>query len=269
LGVSPAKPEDLWCIKDGRARPEPQLCGWGNTGKKDEKGDLIWGWVHPVLIPYLDSDGEVIAIRPHKGNVAGQPPRLYVARYLKGCELPQRKHPAHCVVTEGEFKSCALRWAFQGGVGVAALPGISQAKNYRVMEELKGWLLHHCRPEKIVVAFDNEEKGDPRLPGFKADERKRYDAEIWASYLAIVLQRTFGIGAVARLPDEWRDANGKADWDGKLALHANAASPQEDKARLPTIRAAFSAVLMKAVPAQEYRQGKIVPGLHRPGSKHH
>ena len=249
-------------IKDGRARPEPQLCGWGNTGRKDERGELVWGWVHPVLIPYLDSEGEVIAIRPHKGGSAGQPPRLFVARYLKppvadgqSPTLPVKKTPAHCVVTEGEFKAMALFWVFQGDVAAAALPGISQAKNYRVMEELRAWLLYCCRPEKIVVAFDNEEKGDPRLPGFKADERKRYDAEIWASYLAIVLQRTFGAGAVARLPDGWRDKNGKADWDGHLAVHANAASPQEEAASRQTIRAEFSAVLMRAVPANEFRQG--------------
>jgi hypothetical protein len=34
--------------------------------------------------------------------------------------------------------------------------------------------------------------------------------------LAIVLKKEFGEALVARLPNEWRDKNGKADWDGRL-----------------------------------------------------
>jgi hypothetical protein len=181
----------LWKWDGGRCRPEPQLYGWGNTGKKDERGDLIWGWVYPILIPYFDETGEVVAIRPHKGNTAGRPGRLFVARFVKGSaerlaleQGTNQPRPAICVVTEGEFKACALYWVFEGRTGAAAMPGISQSKNYSIMEELKKWLRDQNPTEGVVVAFDSEQKGDPALPGFKPDRRKRFESEIWARYRA-------------------------------------------------------------------------------------
>ena len=208
----------LYQRRDGRCRPASQMYGMGNTGKKDAHGDVIWDWVHPILIPYFNEDGEVVALRPHKGGVEGMPSRLFIARFKKGAPGTARSfRPAHCVITEGEFKACALYWAFEQKVGTAALPGISQSKNYRVMEDLKDWIRNDLLAEKIVVAFDNEEKGNPKLPGFKPDKRKRYDADIWGQYLALRLGKEFGTTLVCRLPEGWRDKNGKADWDGALA----------------------------------------------------
>ena len=214
--------------EDGKFRPQPQLCGYGNTGKKDERGQLMWeDNVCPVLISYFDRAGKWVDIRPHKGNVPGRRPRLYVVRFAEGWvpplwfnppPPPRDYKPTLCVITEGEFKAMALHFSTRGKLGVAAIPGISMATNFAVMEELKEWLLVDCRPERVIVAFDNEEKGNPRLPGYKADKRKRYDAEIWARYLAITLEKTcVREAAVCRLPDAWRDANGKADWDSAIA----------------------------------------------------
>lgn len=224
-GLSPKYTEDelvsagLWKRDGEECRPQPQLCGWGMMGKDE------WGWAHPILIPYFDEEGQVIALRPHKGNVPGERPRLFVATDCHAEAAPARAEGdgSTRVITEGEFKACAVYWVFGGKAGAAALPGISQAKNFLVMQELKSWLATGRRPERVVVAFDNEEKGDSRLPGFKADKRKRFDAEIWARYLAIVLKRECGEATVARLPDEWRDAKGKADWDGRLGAVMNAA----------------------------------------------
>jgi hypothetical protein len=216
----------LWKMEGKTGRPQPQLCGYGNTGEKDKHKDLIWGYVNPILIPYFDKDGEVIALRPHKGNIPGEKARLFVAGFKKGWGAERIKgSQPHKVVTEGEFKACAIYWAFDGKVGAAAIPGIQQSKNYAVMEELKSWLWGDGRavPKKIVVGFDNEEKGDPRLPGFKPDRRKRFEAVVWARYLAYMLKKEFGRALVARLPDGWRDANGKADWDGRMAALAAAA----------------------------------------------
>jgi hypothetical protein len=209
----------LYKKKDGRCRPEPQLCGLGRTNKKDAAGNFIWDWTNPILIPYFDKYGELMAIRPHKGGVAGQPSRLYVARWRKNAGGRQNAEfkAAHCVVTEGEYKAMALHTVFDGKVGVAALPGIQQGKNYTVLEELKEWLRNDCAPEKLIVAFDSEEKGDPKLPGFKPDKRRRFDSEVWARYLAIKLEQSFCAARVCNLPKEWRDENGKADWDGALS----------------------------------------------------
>jgi hypothetical protein len=70
----------------------------------------------------------------------------------------------------------------------------------------------------MVVAFDNEEKEDPKLESFKADWRKRHDAVIWARYLATALATKLRVqGQVCVLPKGWRNEKGKADWDGALA----------------------------------------------------
>jgi hypothetical protein len=48
--------------------------------------------------------------------------------------------------------------------------------------------------------------------------QKRHEPTIWARYLAMALSRQLHIrGEVSMLPVEWRDAKGKADWDGALA----------------------------------------------------
>jgi hypothetical protein len=247
--------------KDGKCLPAPQLYGMGNAGRKNEHGEVIWNWVRPILIPYFDRDGEVIAIRPHRGGVAGQPSRLFVARFRKDCKLPiagsRNFKPLRCIVTEGEFKACALYWVFDGQAGVAALPGISQSKNYLVLEDLKEWLRTDCSPERLVVAFDNEEKGDPKLPGFKPDKRKRFDAEIWARYLAIILDKSICETRVCRLPNEWRDAKGKADWDGAMARMVASVRGDSDAAWAAAkvhVREQFSNALGAAVGTRELKQ---------------
>ena len=129
--------------------------------KKDQGGDVVWGQTHPILIPCFDQDGEVIAIRPHKGGMPGERSRLFLATFAAEVPPPNgtpgidRKYgPGHCVVTMGEFKACAVYWAFAGEVGTAAIPGISQSKNFTVFEELKEWLQHDCVVEKLVAAFE-------------------------------------------------------------------------------------------------------------------
>jgi len=197
-------------------RPNAQWCGWGRTNEKDDKGEWIWGQTFPVIIPYFDAAGTLTGLRPHKGGIRGVPPQLYVPRLPGG---PPGKKPSSVIITEGEFKVAALAAVLGPAVGVAAIPCISMAKNARLMEELERFLSEECCPRKIVIAFDNEDKGTKGLPGYKAMERDRYDTDAWAWYLAIVLGRKFcgqnGV-RVLRLPDSWR-VNGKCDWDGRLA----------------------------------------------------
>jgi hypothetical protein len=129
------------------------------------------------------------------------------------------------VITEGEFKARALQAVLSSVApqqfGVAALPGISMAKNHVCLTELHEWL-KGVTPERIVIVYDSEEKGDPNLPAFKANPRKRHDAQIWARYLANLLNRDGYDSVVGILPVEWRNPQtGKSDWDSRLADRIN------------------------------------------------
>jgi len=82
-------------------------------------------------------------------------------------------------------------------------------------EELDGWL-REVRCRRVIVAYDNEVKDDPKSSRYQPDERRRHDAQIWARYLATDLHQKLHIfGEVCVLPKEWL-VDGKADWDGAL-----------------------------------------------------
>jgi hypothetical protein len=235
----------LWLPEDRKRskprRPNSQFCGAGmvrklRDGEKVVKGEWadedgnVWGWAEPVIIPYFDERGELIGLRPHKGNgrsetVVGAA-KIYIPRAPFVTDKPESFYTV--VITEGEFKAAALWQTLGGGsgekfpIGVCAMPGISFAKNYEVREQLDEWL-RMVRCAEVIVAYDNEEKGDARLASFKADPRKRHDAQIYARYLATDLHEKLHIrGKVCVLPNEWRNESGKADWDGALAQFATA-----------------------------------------------
>lgn len=217
-----------------------QFYGYGIVGKNsklghsyDRKNEFEWGFCEPVLIPYFDEQGELIHLRPHKGMLAGVNPRLYVPRSSAAF---RRLHPElytwweerfdNVVITEGEFKAAALwemvgQGLFQSNIrgelyGICSMPGITMSKNYGVRMDLEEWI-QAVGAKKVIVSFDNEEKSDPKLPSYKPDYRRRYESEVWARYLAVDLSRKLHIeGQYLQLPDEWRDKNGKADWDGVL-----------------------------------------------------
>lgn len=239
-------------------RPAGQFFGWGRVGKKKavvasgeedyddlSTDDYEWarkesGLVNPVLIPYRDDRGRLVGLRPHKGFPKGQLPRLYVASRVVG---------AVALVTEGEFKAAAVADVLRD-VSVAALPGIQMCKNLNVWEDLTAWL-RHCAPREVVVVFDNEEKGDPRLPGFKANLEDRFDAHVWSRVLAERLEREGYRVRISVLPDGWRDEKGKADWDGALArFRGRGLSVQ-------AIEKEFRAVLANGLRRWEFRQLKF------------
>lgn len=241
---------------EDRVIPNRQFYGWGLMGslermrragkavpagaKVDAEGNA-WFWTEPVLIPYweefMGEDGvtvlDMVGLRPHKGGAKGQPSRLYVPMEVKEDGVSHddklRSKFSAVVVCESEFKAAAIWWVFRGtrfAVGACGLPGISQGANEGVRWPMVEWM-REVGARKVVVAFDSEEKGDPRLPGWKADPKKRYDAEAWSRYLAKwtsyqdietgVESRDRFDGLVGVLPATWRDASGKADWDGVLA----------------------------------------------------
>ncbi len=215
----------LWVKRDEEFKPNTQFYGWGIIGKKkaqsvNEDGakteqDFDWGWCYPILIPYFDAAGKVTALRPHKGmrkREEGGRPRLYVVRQGGQAEPIGTET---VVISEGEFKAAAIKEILPE-VAAASMPGINMAKFPPVQEELIEWL-RRVSPRKVIIAYDNEEKADKRLPSYKPDPSRRHQTQIWARFLAGLLAARGFNALVAWLPVGWRDEKGKADWDGALA----------------------------------------------------
>lgn len=241
----------LWLEADAKRklprRPNTQFCGKGQMGKKangdrrNKDDKWLWGWCEPVLIPYFNEAGKLMKLRPHKGGapsgtMAGRE-RIYVPRDYRRCADPV-KAAAHgagpvksetlhgagmvekfftVVICEGEYKAAAVWQTIGAGrpdggepVGACAIPGISFARNIELRADLETWLeAVGCR--KVIVAFDDEDKSNKPM-------RLRHDAVKYARYLAIDLANKLHLrGTYAVLPQEWRNAKGKADWDGALA----------------------------------------------------
>ncbi len=259
------------------AKPNAQFCGLGIKGK-DAKGEVQWDWVNPILIPYWGPNGELLDLRAHKGSTASGRPRLYVARFgaLAGNDhgsAESRPTPQCVVICEGEFKACAVAAALGGLVHAVALPGISMARDdsagsYPLVQDLHAEL-KRVGVKRVAVVFDNEEKGDPKLASFKADDHKRYDTQIWSRYLAISLAAKNYDAKVGWLPDSWRDEKGKADWDGALARLRDGTYAKHGKdgsneggnpATAAEIRKLFLAVLKEARPGNEFAQLGLFDG---------
>ena len=243
--------------------PNTQYCGWGVAGKNKDSGEEEWDWTFPILIPYVNEAGEVIDLRVHKRTQKAQHPRLYLPRPLKGHRdkfTPADGGPADprfVAWTEGEFKGAALFQALWDQSAIAALPGISMSKP--LWGDIEDLVIELGMRRQSIVVFDNEDKSTPGLPGYKEEKWKRFDSEVWARYLARRIARTGFTAKVGHLPNDWRDAKGKADWDGALALliersKASGSSPEEvwDKCS-GRIRLLFLEVLREAVAADEVR----------------
>ena len=209
-------------------KPNPQFYGMSLVEKRDEHGRKVRDaagetiieclWNNPILIPYFDEVGDLVHLRPHKGMMRDKTPRFYVARPARAWRAA---HPATApartpfgIVTEGEFKAGAIWQATAAaGVSAAALPGITMVKT--LFGEIVEWL-EESGIRQVVVAYDNEEKGNPELPGYTEEKWKRYEAQVWARFLARLLGKEGYDPRVGMLPDAWRNAKGKADWDGRL-----------------------------------------------------
>lgn len=245
-------------------KPSGQLYGYGVVGKKKrlpaellESGDFddlddddfVWahkegGLCNPILIPYYVC-GELVGLRPHKGFPKGQHPQLYLAGGRLAPEQCKR-----AVIVEGELKATALQDVLGKDWAVASVPGITQVKNMHVSAGILNWL-KRIGARTVVVVFDNEEHGDPKLPSFRPHLEDRFEAEIWARVCAVRLDREGYDARVGHLPDEWRNANGKADWDSALAAMLQAGKPRAE------IRTAFENVLQAAIRIKELDKAKL------------
>jgi hypothetical protein len=252
-------------VRTGNAtKPSGQYYGYGVVGKKKrlspallasgefddfDEDDFVWahketGHCNPILIPYFDLQGKIIAVRPHKGFPKGQKPRLYVAG---------GRHPVlkcrQAVIVEGEFKAAALQDVIGDQWAVASVPGITQVKNFHVWGDILFWL-RSLDARTVVVVFDNEEHGDPQLPGFRPQAEERHEAEVWARVCAVRLKKEGYEARVGQLPDAWRNEQGKADWDSALARMLAAGEPR------PAIQAQFLNVLQQAIPVADLSKAR-------------
>ncbi len=179
-----------------------------------------------IIIPYIDGAGRIIGLRPHKRGLSTRDHRKEEVDefYNKTSEnlriiygevfLHDRpKEWEHsCVICEGEFKASGVAQCGIPAIGFQGIEYFAQNKQSEQAIEATVKMLTQNKIREVVVVFDNEEKGDK--PFFE-----RFNAEIWARYTALVLE-DHGIKALfGVLPESWRDAKGKADWDGRLAWH--------------------------------------------------
>lgn len=195
----------------------PVLNELGRKVKSDGETVTKCVWNNPILIPYFDEAGELVHLRPHKGMMRGKAPRFYACRPGKAALalFPPAHYPQFGLMTEGEFKAGALWQLFRKDAVTGALPGITMAKP--LFADIEEWV-SESEARQVIVGYDNEEKGDPKLKhAYQEDKWRRYDAQIWARYLARQLGKEGYEAKVCVLPNEWRDAKGKADWDGQLA----------------------------------------------------
>lgn len=175
-----------------------------------------------ILIPYIERDGEITKIRPHKLGFKGDGASIYCPALLH----PGRKD---LIITEGEFKAAA---GYEIGLNIVAIPGIQSFIKTRLsdLEEF----LHIQNIESVTILFDREIKDDPKLANFKKNWRSRHDTEISAYVMAEKLH-----GRVAEFPDSWMD-QGKCDVDHAVGV------------RKKTLEDFNTSVLKKAMEPQKY-----------------
>lgn len=195
-----------------------------------------------VIIPYLDAPGEnggqgegggpepeVYHLRPHKLGFKDVAPQSYSKSFLSS-------RPKTIVFTEGEFKAAAL--SAEWGIPALAVPGVSSfAKIY--FDRLVG-VLREYEIEKIVIIYDNEEKGDSTLPNYKEKLEDRFDTPFYAYIMGYKLAKEGFQAVVGNLPNEWRE-NGKIDFDMALAQGRTKADIEK--------------VIQAAVPPKEFLNG--------------
>lgn len=189
-----------------------------------------------ILIPFLDPEGRVYNLRPHKLNFPESGSQVYIPYDLI-------TSTEKLVLAESEFKavaSCLM------GVPAIGLPGISSFSKTKLPALVD--ILRRLECREIVVCFDNEIKDDPALPKYKPDFRQRYDTMIYEYIMAYSLKRIGLRASVARLKDSWR-VDGKADIDGVLAMKV----PHEE----------YQKLIIEAKSPQEYRKSWDLPDLHK------
>lgn len=158
-----------------------------------------------IIIPYLNEDGQVYHLRPHKKGLKDVTIEVYQARNLVG-------NAGEIILTEGEFKAVA---GMQYGIPTIAIPGIQSFSKTHLPRLVE--LLNRHKVRKITIIFDNEVKDDPQFRDrYKENPMDRYDTPLYACYMAQLLRKENFETVIGQLPNGWR-VNGKIDIDGALA----------------------------------------------------
>lgn len=189
-----------------------------------------------ILIPYINQDGTVRKIRPHKLGFAGDSPQVYRTRSSYG------QGPV-CIVTESEFKAIAAECFGYPAIGIPGISSMGGENLNTFVDTVKTMAF-----SEFVICFDNEIKSDPALPNFKPRWKDRYDTIIWAYIMARHLISAGKVVRVATLPAAWMD-KGKIDIDTALA---QGRAPEQ-----------FAAVVSDAQPPEEYLAKAPIPDVHR------
>lgn len=222
------------------------LCG--RIFREDEEAKQgHWEDYENIIIPYIDADGRIIGLRPHKRGLSNGDFREESAsefyekeynnlRIIYGeCFLTDRpeRHAHRCVICEGELKAAALRRCGIPAIGFQGIHFLRQNKETRqAVRDLVAMLRKH-KIREVIVVFDNEDKSHKPA-------HQRFEAEIYARYTALMLEDEGFKALFGMLPDEWREGGekqpdgsvikAKADWDGRLAWHYRKAKGDHAKA---------------------------------------
>ncbi len=165
------------------------------------KGGAVWQAfaAEPSTLPEPNV-ARLIALRTHKLWAWGAQPHCW-------------QTPSGHGTIRMEGKDCR--------VGVVALPGIHfgrlEGGTWQVADELRE-CLRLTRTRTASVFYDNEEKGDERLPGFQERVDRRFDSVAQGLFLARDLWKVNVAGQFGMIPNEFRNPQtGKVDWDQALA----------------------------------------------------
>lgn len=199
------------------------------TGRMLDEDTNQWVSSDNIIIPYIDAEGRIILLRPHKRSISNKRWRQREAvsefyeklhnnlRKVYGEAFIAERPPQWAktvVICEGEFKAAALRMC---GIPAIAFQGIHffrQNKEFKKAIEDTAEMLRDHGVREVIVVFDNEDKSHK-------EPHERFEAEIYARYTAECMEDSGFVSLFGMLPDEWRQ-DGKADWDSRLAHHVRA-----------------------------------------------
>ena len=189
-----------------------------------------------ILIPYMDIDGGIIKIRPHKLGFKDQPPLIYRTE-------SSFKQSDVCVIAESEFKAIASECF---GVPAIGIPGIASMSGMHLPYFLD--VIHAMNVKEFIICFDNEIKDNPEFANYKPEWKKRYDTILYAFVMCKKIVDRGISCTIATLPDDWM-VQGKIDIDTALAQGRTA----ED----------FAAVLNKKQAPDKFLENANINPLHK------
>lgn len=223
--------------RDRALRISDSLCGREHNEETNR-----WESHDNIIIPYIDDEGRIHLLRPHKRSLSNARwrEREAISEFYEKLHNNLRKvYGEHfltdrapewaktVIICEGEFKAVALRICGIPAIGFQGIHFFRQNKEFKQAIEDTAELLRNSGVREVIVVFDNEDKShkEPHL---------RFEAETYARYTAECMEDCGFKALYGMLPDEWRE-DGKADWDSRMAaLVRSSKSPAQGIAKATT-----------------------------------